>query len=534
MTGRAPRKSPGGILGRISDRILHPVLATAVLAASAVLLALAVASFAETGAVILHYPFDLDYGEGIVWQQARDVLAGRAYAPLGVFPALVYHYPPVYHLAAGLLARAAGLDELLSGRLVSLGATVAAALLVGVLTHDALRPAEARLVRLGCAVMAGLVCFVLAPVMQFAPMMRVDMLAGTLGVAGLVLAVRALERPGLIHAASLAFVLAVFTKQVSLAAPAAAFLVLCRVRPVLAWRLLGGCLALGTLGLAAALALAGEGFVRHLFLYNVNRLDWRNAGLLADLAADQAPLLVVAAFGDPGVWRRLRAAWGSGRAASRADLGLLVAAAFLALKLPMLAMVLKSGAAANYFIEWSFALAVFAGLGLRPAFALARGGAAPGGWRAALLAVVLVALPLQAAMVPHWTLSSATAAAMAETLAPVVAAIAASDRPVVADDMTLILRAGRPVQWEPAIAAELAHAGLYDEAGMVALIRADAFGFFVTEGVRGKRLFDQRYNPPVADAIDARYPVKVRVGTLTLHLPADASAPSGFSPRAGR
>ncbi|MEE8628416.1 hypothetical protein [Methylobacterium ajmalii] len=146
------------------DRVLHPVFATAILAASAALLVFAAASLAGTGAAILHYPYGGEYGEGIVWQQMRDVLSGRAYAPLGVFPALVYHYPPVYHLAAGLLARAAGLEELLSGRLVSLGATVAAAFLVGVLTHDALRPTEARLVRLGCAVMAGLVCFVLAPV----------------------------------------------------------------------------------------------------------------------------------------------------------------------------------------------------------------------------------------------------------------------------------------------------------------------------------------------------------------------------------
>jgi hypothetical protein len=41
----------------------------------------------------------------------------------------------------------------------------------------------------------------------------------------------------------------------------------------------------------------------------------------------------------------------------------------------------------------------------------------------------------------------------------------------------------------------------------------------VTYGDRGDLLYDQRFTPLIADAIDAAYPRRERVGPLTLHLP---------------
>ncbi len=66
----------------------------------------------------LSYPYSLDYGEGIVWQQMRDMLQGTAYGPLEVYPAIVYHYPPVFHLVAGATAAISGADQLAAGRAV--------------------------------------------------------------------------------------------------------------------------------------------------------------------------------------------------------------------------------------------------------------------------------------------------------------------------------------------------------------------------------------------------------------------------------
>jgi hypothetical protein len=50
---------------------------------------------------VLAYPFG-DYGEGIVWQQALLIPGPRMYGPIDHLPFIVFHYPPVYHLAAGL------------------------------------------------------------------------------------------------------------------------------------------------------------------------------------------------------------------------------------------------------------------------------------------------------------------------------------------------------------------------------------------------------------------------------------------------
>ena len=66
----------------------------------------------------IRYPFELGYGEGIVWQQAALIPGPRMYSSSQELPFIVFHYPPLYHL----LARAAlsiQPDFLAAGRLVS-------------------------------------------------------------------------------------------------------------------------------------------------------------------------------------------------------------------------------------------------------------------------------------------------------------------------------------------------------------------------------------------------------------------------------
>ena len=101
--------------------------------------------------------------------------------------------------------------------------------------------------------------------------MRVDMLAIAFSLFGLVAAFKALERPRLIYLASLLFVAAVYTKQTTIAAPAATFAVLIALRPALAVRGIAACLVLGITVLLMLGWLTDGGFYRHIFLYNVNR-----------------------------------------------------------------------------------------------------------------------------------------------------------------------------------------------------------------------------------------------------------------------
>jgi hypothetical protein len=97
--------------------------------------------------------------------------------------------------------------------------------------------------------------------------------------------------------------------------------------------------------------------------------------------------------------------------------------------------------------------------------------------------------------------------------------VRAADRPVISDDMVLLLRAGKEVPWEPAIFSELASTGRWDESLIIDRIRSGSIAFVVTVGTRGQILFDSRYNKPVADAIDQTFPRKIQKGWLTLHLP---------------
>ncbi|HEX8416888.1 MAG TPA: hypothetical protein VF641_04720, partial [Methylobacterium sp.] len=477
-------------------------------------------SFLRSSAVILPYAYEFDYGEGIVWQQMRDMLRGNAYGPLGVLPAIVYHYPPVYHLTSAAFAAVFALDELLAGRLVSLLAALVSAVLVGCLTADALGRATRPRTRFVCGAFAGLVFLTCMPVMRWAPLMRVDLLACAFGLAGLVLAIRALDRPILIYTAGLAFVLAVYTKQVSIAAPAAAFLALLAIVPGLAWRGIASTTGLGAIVLAGLWLATDGGFVRHVFLYNANRLDPPRIVHLFQFLATHIFYVALALGGLAAMWPKLRALMRGARGADRAECALLIVAAYLAFKTLMLPMIMKSGAAENYFTEWCCALAIFVGIGLGPVASFVLDGpetverTPP-----TLLRLLLIGLPLQVWLLPQWSMTQAGADARARDLAPLVAMIRVSDGPVVSDDMTLPLRAGRPVVWEPAIAAELAHSGHYNEPAFVATIRRRELGFFVTFGQRGDQLFDERYNSPVAAAIDEAYPVKRMVGGLTLHLP---------------
>ncbi len=474
-----------------------------------------------TGWANAFYPYDLDYGEGIVWQQMVNIVAGRGYAPLGVYPAIVYHYPPVYHLVVGAASALFGSDGLATGRLVSLAATLVMIVAIGRLAFAAISADTRRRVRLLAAIIAGGYIASIPTIAAWAGYMRVDMLAAALSLVGLWLTLRAAERPGRLILAALCFVLAIYTKQTSIAAPVAAFAALWLVRPRVAWMLFGLCAVLGLGTLAGLSMVTAGGFLRHTLLYNLNRVDPSRLPLFLLILMPQVVAIAIAALAVGATWHRLRpTAFGALRerlraqGTGRSDFAAVLMLAFLVLKTMMLPTVLKSGATDNYLIEWLCAIGVFVGIGVVPVLAVAFDDRP---WpRALLVAMVLAGLPIQV----YRSLAAVREERVADVLhRDLVARIARAPRPVISDEMVLLIRAGQPVLWEPAIVAELSHAGLYDEAAFARLIRDHRFGFFITVGDHGDHLYNERYNPVVADAIDAAYPRREKRGALTLHLP---------------
>jgi len=469
----------------------------------------------------VRYPYTLDYGEGIVWQQMINIAAGRGYAPLGVFPAIVYHYPPVYHLVVSALAGAVGGDGLATGRAVSLGSTLLSIGLVGRLAFAAIPADEPRRVRLLAAIVAAGCAASVPTIVSWAGYMRVDMLAGALSLGGLALTLRSADRSARIALASLCFVLAIYTKQTSIAAPAAAFVALWLARPRAAWTLFALCAGLGLCALAGLSITTHGGFLRHVVLYNLNRVDLSRSLLLPSAIGPQIAAVAIAVLAAGATWRRLQPTHITAlrrRLASEQDaFAAFLMLTFLLVRTALLPTILKSGASDNYLIEWWYALAVFVGIGVVPVIGMALAGTPSP--RLLLMVMAVIGLPLQG-YISLLSASDRDGLVMQEPMrAAIVARIARSARPVISDDMALLIRAGRPVLWEPAITAELSHAGLYDEAAFVNLVRQRRFGFFVTAGDRGDWLYDERYNPPTADAIDAAYPRRERHGDLVLHFP---------------
>lgn len=485
------------------------------------LVAWRVGQIIDNGVFAILYPYEFDYGEGIVWQQATMILDGRAYGDITRYPFIVFHYPPIYHLTASALDAVTPGDWLLAGRLLSFAATLMSAMLCAGLVLTATRRRDGS--SIAGAILAATFFLSAAPVVLWGALARVDMLALLLGLGGLHAGVRAVERPRLIHLAALLFVLALFTRQTAIFAPAALFGTLLVVRPRLALAGIGSSVVLGLTGLAIMIALTDGGFVDHAFLYNVNRFALSHFLKITNHAFGYQPLawaLVAAAatgLAIAAVRTGLGGGWRSTLAASPGPLAVAVTFAYLVVSMLGFPLAAKIGSNVNYFVDLCSAAAVLVGIAAAnlPQRLLA------GRTSAALVAPALLLLVAMSAVfsIPQtyrWQASQHQSIASYDRL---VAEIRAARAPVLSDDMVIIRKAGRQVPWESAIFSELAHVGLWDERPIVAMIDQRRFAFIRTVGQRGIPLFDARYRPAVADAIDRAYPVVVKQGEFTNHYP---------------
>ena len=478
--------------------------------------------FAAGGLKAIRYPWEMDYGEGIVWQQLRWMFTARAYGPIDGFPAIVFHYPPLYHTLTAITAAALGTDQLATGRAVSLLSTLTAGIASAILVGHLLEGRASQAYRRICGCIAALLVFTYLPVALWATLMRVDMLAVALGLVGLVAVFRSLERPWLIYLAALLFVAGVFTKQTAIAAPAAAFAVLLLVRPQLARKGIATCLVVGTSVLLTLCWLTHGGFFRHIFLYNINRLDTDRLAWIVYVAAAQALYVAIAAFVFIRRMSDIRSKYRgvenfrAALATNPADIRLLIAAAYLLVSTLMLLLVAKSGSNVNYFLDWFFAFGLFAAMAPSE---VARGFRDKPELRTMLGVGIPACLAIGALLAPMPKTGDGADSPHAHQLAQLARVIASAKKPVISDDMVVVIRGGQDVVWEPAIFAELASTGRWDQRPFIQRIRNHEFAFFITLDDEGKSTFRHRYNPAVARAIDTEYPVQQEIGGLVVRRP---------------
>ncbi len=503
-------------------------LARAALAAFLAVLAFRAGRVTLVAIEAIGFPIDLDYGEGIVLQQVLLILTDRTYGDINSYPFIVFHYPPVYHLVVRGLT-ALGMDLVVAGRTVSVVATVASAGIVGLLVHAGLSSSLTKRARLFGAAAGGLAIFAFLPVALWMPLARVDMLAIGFSLAGLLCAARAPASRVSLHAGVLFFVLAVYTKQTSAAAPVAAVIMLLITNRADGFRMIAVGLALAFAVLGLAMLLTEGRFLSHLITYNLNRYSLSTLRqLFAPLVIHSTFLSLAGAALGHG-WHHLHLTLAGAGITAYVELlrRELPARIFLILVIhfilsgAMLLLVGKSGAGPNYFIAWLCTGAALLGLLFGRVAGAVSGCADPAGWLTPLTAPAFAALGIaQLLILPdpiHPRLAEGAGSRLvAEDL---IREVRAADHPVISDDMVLLFRAGKEVPWEPAIFAELASMGRWDERLIVDRIRSGSIAFVVTVGKRGEFLFDSRYNSAVADAIDQTFPRKIQRGWLTLHLP---------------
>jgi hypothetical protein len=437
------KRNPGLAANR---RVLHIALA--------LLAAFQVGVLAYHLGVTLAFPYDLNYGEGYVLNDAvRLARAEPIYVDLQQFPMIRSPYPPLFPWLWSLVVPLAG-PVLWPGRAIEVLALVAVSALVA---FNAWR------IRCGVWPVVAAVGLVTASpfVYQWAGYARVDLLALALAVGGVVAAQWVRGRRGLILAALLCG-LAIWTKQTALTAAVA----VCVAYALRSWRM--GLAFIALVAVPSALfamllntATNGE-LVRHVILGNASNpmLPIRAAVYVGTFAS----LHLLALAG--GLWWLRRALIGRPSPV----------AVYLPIALFAALSAGNGGSSVNYLIEPVVALSL----------------AAPFAWRA-LRSTSALAAPLfavvQLVLLAHWPNSFGTTylaeSAIGHTPTPADAVIGAhldevvrtAPGDVIAEPAGFAVRNGRPVYVQP---IDLRAEGLQGRWQSQPLVSALASGRFST------------------------------------------------------
>ena len=369
------------------------------------------------------------------------------------------------------------------------------------------------------------------PVQIWSLLMRVDMLALSLSLGGVACAIASLRRPTLLYAAVALFVLSVFTKQTLIAAPLATLSIILVRTPRQGILAVAFGVVLGGGALAALAAATGGGFVRHVFLYNLNRFDF-NVAIYATLMwlCAYAVYAGLAAIALMGRWRLLRPEWqglsGAVRLIRHDDSAAwsAIMAVYLILAMASLATAGKSGAAPNYFLEWFSVICIWLGVGIAQRLAAVARQDTRRPLPGRIIAAVLVPFALlaqqvgQPSVIPrlHAGLVGPANLQAGDAMLELLRDIRG---PVLSDEMVLLLRAGKQVSLEPAIFAELAATGRWQEAQLLDMLNNHVFGAVITVGGPGDAVFNARYLPRTQAAILGAYPKVQAYGNYQVRLP---------------
>ena len=420
----------------------------------AALLALASSGFFSFAAQSTRFPYALDYGEGMILDEAWLIAQGQnIYPPSPAAPPyLIPSYPPLFMAIQAPMTRWFGLS-FWYGRLIAELSAIAAAVCAGLVAS--------RFAGRRAGVLAALTVIAVPFLNRWAHTVRVDMLAVACAW-GAVAALVCLRPGGASTALSLVLMLAAaFTRQTvwfpACAAVAAYLLTEGRGRTLAIYAI---SLVTGAAIVGAVLQHASGGFLFAILHSNVLPFAWAQWTLQTTELVRQVPLLLAITMMAVIAGLRRRQPWAP------------VLTAYLVASLPSAFGVGRIGSNTNFFIELSV------GCGLAAAFA----------WR--------VTEDMSGRRGRYWRIAATTALAaqalwwirinhpyrvsVPPYLHDTFRTIAAERGPVLTDAVMGMLPLTHHHIWmEPFKMSQLARAGLWNERPLLDDLRAQRFGLIV-------------------------------------------------------
>jgi hypothetical protein len=478
-------------------------------------------AFAAHCWIAIHSPEELDYGEGIVmWQAEHIVHLTEAFHRIDVYPYVVFHYTPLYHLVShGVAALTHNL--LAAGRWVSFIATILIGVLIGLFTWFSIQTVPVSN-RATAALVAGMLCYNLSTI-RWAQLMRVDMLALLFTFSGLFLFLLADRHRSFDYVAFLFFVFALFTKQTQLAGPAACLVIAFVINRTRAMKLLVFSVLLGCAGLAMLAVPTHGAALLNLFVYNQNPFSVLNMlGIVQDNLASMSPLAAIT-LAIPILSGLRLARLPRHRAAAhvrhwlkknRTRRAVGIYAVYILFAFAVSLTCGKRGSSYNYFLEWNLAGCFPVALALVYILRQWMPRRSPIAQTAVLLLFLLFCSNGVAALAQVMRRSPATS--NPQDAVKTLDVIQHLPGAVYSENMTLLMYAHKEIPAEPSIITNLAQNGYWNEADFIHRIETNSFSAIVVTTSLDNR---NRYTETVQAAIERSYRLRYTFGLFKIYFP---------------
>ncbi len=435
------------------------------------------AHWISSTAAAIRYPFELEYAEGPILGQIQLLQAGKsAYESIFDESMTVTTYPLVFHYAVTIVSWF-GLEDLAAGRIVSSVSTIAIVLVIGILTFRATRESGGPYVRGAGAVLAGLLFLNCDIVLRWGPLLRIDMLASFLSIAGLAVFILSNNENRKVLLSAPFFVLAMYTKQSAIAGLAACLLMAGIANPKLALKLTVVVGFIAAMVLAVAVYFTDGQFFVHIFLHNMNHFELSRMEKYVldyiwgvDDFTGQGVFLIVAVVGSGYHLARFLKVFANTRKNSVREFLTTSRAANAVLSFYVITVFLvaltvgKIGSSYNYFIEVvaasSIIFAVVSVMLVSETLRRFSTHMADAFVPVSCLAILLLAaniLSLQSFLLPVGGYEKAEL--HAGRVATVLEEVKEVSGNVLSEDMTLLALSGKPILFQPFIATQLSNQG---------------------------------------------------------------------------